>query len=443
MSTTTLDTVVGGARLNRTHLRIVGIAALLMVIDGYDLVSFGSALPHMIAEWGTDPVLMGMVASTTMVGVFVGGLVVAPIADRHGRRPVIAATILTASSASFLCGLVQDPYTLAVLRFAVGLSIGGLMPNFMALTAEISPRRYKAMFVAVVSGFYAVGGMAAATVGILFAPQHGWRVVFLVAGLGVLMVPVVLRRLPESPEYLLLVGDRDRLAPVLARLAPGTSPAEVDAITPAPPAPRSRVRQILSRDNAVSTALIWVFFTMTMILSYALLTWLPVLMRGAGYALGSALWTLVVLNAGGFLGSVAGGWLVTRWTYRRTLVAYFALAALSFVGLATAPSAVVLHLLLFTGGAAVIGILAIIHAFAVEFYPAEVRSTGVGWATGVGRIGAIAGPVIGGVLVAAQLPLHVSFGVFLVPVLVGCVAVVAVAARSYRRGERAVTPAAT
>lgn len=431
MSTTTLTSVVSTSRLNRAHIKVVVIASLLMIIDGYDLVSFGSALPLIIGEWGTDPLVMGYVASAALLGVFFGGLFVSPLADRFGRKPIILITILTASVAAFLTGLVNDPYTLAALRLVVGISIGGLMPNFVALTAEVSPPRYKAIFVAIVSGFYAIGGLAAAFVAIWFAPIAGWRIIFFVAGAGILMVPVVLKFLPESPEYLLVKGDRKRLQEVLDDVNPGIRAESLTAATSSP-ADASRVRQILSRKNVLATVMIWVFFIMTMILSYALLTWLPVLMRNSGFELNSAVLTLVALNLGGFIGSVLGGIFASRFTFRRTLIVYFVVAVLALVGLSFNPSVVVLYTLLFFAGAAIIGILAIIHAFTVEFYPAAVRSTGVGWATGIGRIGAIAGPIIGGMLVAANLPLQVSFLVFIIPASVGCIAVVIAAARTYK-----------
>lgn len=431
MSASTLTSVVSASKLNRAQIKVVVIASLLMIIDGYDLVSFGSALPLIIGEWGTAPVVMGYVASSALLGVFIGGLFVSPLADRFGRKPIIAVTIFTASVAAFLTGLVHDPYTLAALRLLVGISIGGLMPNFMSLTAEVSPPKYKAMFVAIVSGFYAIGGLAAAFVAIFFAPVAGWRVIFFVAGAGVLMVPVVLKYLPESPEFLLLTGDRVRLQKVLDEVSPGVRAESLTRSTNSSLV-GSRVRNILSRQNALATVMIWVFFIMTMVLSYALLTWLPVLMRNSGFELSSAVLTLVALNLGGFIGSVLGGIFATKYTFRRTLVAYFLVAVLALIGLSFNPNAVVLYALLFVAGAAIIGILAIIHAFTVEFYPAAVRSTGVGWATGVGRIGAIAGPIIGGMLVAAALPLQASFLVFIIPAAIGCVAVIIVAARTYR-----------
>ena len=431
MSASSLMSVVGTAPLNRAQIKVVVIASLLMIIDGYDLVSFGSALPLILADWGADPVVLGYVASSALLGVFLGGLFIAPLADRFGRKPMIAITILAASVAAFLCGFVHDPYTLAALRLVVGMTIGGLMPNFMALTAEVSPPRYKAVFVSTVSAFYAIGGLLAAFVGIWLAPVYGWRIVFFVAGASIVMVPIVLKMLPESPEYLLVKRDTVRLQRVLDEVSPGTR-AEDLAAAARTPAPRSRVRQILSRRNALATIFIWVFFIMTMILSYALLTWLPVLMRNSGYELNNAILTLVALNFGGFIGSILGGILATRFTFRRTLIVYFGTAVVALVCLSFNPAMVALYGLLFVAGAAIIGILAIIHAFTVEFYPAAVRSTGVGWATGVGRIGAIAGPIIGGILVAAQLPLQASFLVFIIPAVVGCIAVIIVAARKYQ-----------
>ncbi|MGO2112522.1 MAG: MFS transporter [Pseudoclavibacter sp.] len=425
-------TTLTGVRLNRSHLKVVVISALLMTIDGYDLVSFGSALPLLIADWGVDSVLMGYVASAALLGVFVGGLLVSPLADRVGRRPVIAGTILVAGLAAFACGFTSDPFTLAALRFVVGLAIGGLMPNFISLTAEVAPPRYRAGFVATVSAFYAIGGLIAAWVGMTLAPAFGWQIVFILAGVAVLFAPISLWLLPESPEFLAVRGERARLARTLAEYAPGVDPDTFGAAIGDRESARSPVTRILSRSNALATVFIWVFFTMTMILSYALLTWLPVLMQQSGYALASSVLTLVSLNIGGFIGSVAGGWIAARFTFRRTLTVYFCLAVLALVGLAFNPPAVVLYLILAIAGFAVIGILAIIHAFAVEFYPAAVRSTGVGWATGVGRIGAILGPIIGGMLVAAALPLPVNFLVFVAPAAIGLIAVLVVAARRYR-----------
>jgi AAHS family benzoate transporter-like MFS transporter len=241
----------------------------------------------------------------------------------------------------------------------------------------------------------------------------------------------VLKHLPESPEYLAQVGHRDRLNAVMKQIEPAWDPNTALA-PPVHSGGKSRIAQLFTHGNALATSLMWVFFIMTMVLSYALNTWLPKLMQNAGYELGPAMWTLVILNAGGLFGSIAGGWIAGRTSYRKTLIGYFALAIVSLLLLSVKPNAFLLNVLLFTAGAAVIGILAIIHAFAVEFYPAHIRSTGVGWATGTGRIGAIAGPILGGALVAAGLPLQLNFVLLTIPAVLGVTAVVIVAARRFK-----------
>ncbi|CAH0269172.1 Gentisate transporter [Arthrobacter sp. Bi83] len=206
MSQTSVATVVGSAKISRFHLKAAAICALLMIADGYDLVSFGSVIPHLMKDWGTDPITLGVVGSTALAGMFAGGLVVAPLADKYGRRKLIVAGLILASIAAFACAFADTPLVLGALRFVVGVALGALVPNFMALTGELSPTKSKAFFVATVSAFYAVGGVGAALLAIYIEPVLGWRGVFYVAGLSILLVPVVLKHLPESPEYLAHVG---------------------------------------------------------------------------------------------------------------------------------------------------------------------------------------------------------------------------------------------
>lgn len=431
MSQNSVATVVGSAKVNPFHLKAAGICALLMITDGYDLVSFGTVIPHLMKDWGTDPVTLGVVGSMALAGMFAGGLLMAPLADKYGRRKLIVSGLILASIAAFACSFAESTLVLGALRFVVGAALGGLVPNFMALTGELAPAKSKAFFVATVSAFYAVGGVGAALLAIFIEPVLGWRGVFYVAGLSILLVPVVLKHLPESPEYLAHIGDRGRLNAVMKQIEPAWNP-DTALTPPVPSAGKSRIAQLFTHGNALATSLIWALFIMALVLSYALNTWLPKLMQNAGFELGPAMWTLVILNAGGLFGSIAGGWIAGRTSYRKTLVWYFALAIVSLLLLSVKPDAFMLNVLLFTAGAAVIGISAIIHAFAVEFYPVHIRSTGVGSATGTGRIGAIAGPILGGVLVAAGLPLWLNFVLLTIPAVLGVTAVVIVAARRFK-----------
>jgi len=169
--------------------------------------------------------------------------------------------------------------------------------------------------------------------------------------------------------------------------------------------------------------MVWLAFGMCLLMVYGLNTWLPKIMIASGFDLGSSLQFLVVLNIGATVGALAGGWLGDRFGNKKVLVAFFALAVLSLVLLGMNPASVLLNALLFVAGATTIGTLAVIHAFGADYYPTSIRSTGVSWCSAIGRFGAIAGPLLGGSLLALKLPPAQNFLVFAAP---GAVAILAV-----------------
>lgn len=265
--------------------------------------------------------------------------------------------------------------------------------------------------------------MLSALLAIVMIPAWGWQSVFYVAVLPVLAVPLMLRWLPESAAFLELKGRRAELDALLLRVDPAYRPGTQLPVGAAPERARGRVAQLFDGRQALGTLLLWLAFAMCMLMSYGLNTWLPKLMAGGGYALGSSLAFLVTLNIGATLGALFGGWLADRLGAGRTLVLFFALAAASLAALGLRPGPWLLNTLLVVAGATTIGTLAVIHAYAAQFYPAWVRSTGVGWAAGVGRLGAIAGPLLGGSLLALELPFQQNFLAFAVPGVVGALAI--------------------
>lgn len=426
----TVESVVSNAQLTKFHVGVIVMCSLLMIIDGYDMISYGTVIVNLMGEWKMSLVTAGTLGSMALVGMLVGGLTISPLADTLGRRPVMITCVTVASLASLSCAFTTGPIQLGALRFVVGMFLGALVPNSIALISELAPRASKALLVTLVSSFYSVGGVAAAVFAIKFEPMWTWRAVFYVAGLSLLLVPVLVKALPESPEFLAIDGQQDRLIEVLKKVDSSSDLTDVVA-TPRADVAKGRVAQLLTNGNALNGLLIWTFFAMCMLLSYGLNTWLPKLMQTAGYELSSALWTLVVLNIGGTAGAIFGGWLADRWTFRNTLVTYFVAASVSLVGLSFQPNAIVLNLLLLVAGGATIGALAIVHAFAVEFYPTEVRSTGVGWAAGIGRIGAIGGPTLGGALLTLNLSFQQNFAAVAVPGIIGALAVAVVTKRKF------------
>lgn len=372
--------------------------------------------------------------------MLLGGLLLAPRADRWGRRPMLIGCLIGASVFTAGCALAPNFATLFVSRTAVGVCLGALVANFTALVGEFAPRRFRALLIWLVASTYSVGGIVAALTAIRVIPAFGWRTVFWIGAASILLLPLLITLLPESPAYLARrPGRRRELERVLRGVAPGIDPGSVSVGTGAERPPRASVREMLRAGGTVSTVLIWVVFAMTMLLSYALNTWLPSLMTAAGYPITSGLANLVVLNLGGIIGALAAGFLADRIGSRRVIMIWFLLATSALAALALRPPAAILQLLLIVAGACTIGTLAIIHALAVEHYPAHVRSTGIGWAAGIGRIGAIGGPVLGGGLIGLALPFQVNFLAAAVPGILGALAVVLVGVSRPHRPAAPVT----
>jgi len=417
MKTTSVSEVIDAAPFNRTHLLILLWGCFIMLFDGYDMVIYGSVVPRLMQEWQLSAIEAGTLGSCALFGMLFGGTLLAPLADRFGRRKLIILTTLLASLAAFMTGHAETPLALGACRLVTGLALGALVPSAVNLISEFAPQGRRSTMITVMSSFYSVGAVLSALLAIAVIPQWGWQAVFYVAVLPVLAVPFMLRYLPESAAFLELKGRRAELERLLAKVDPAFRPGtELHLAGSDQPVDKARLAQLFGPGQALATLLLWVAFAMCMLMSYGLNTWLPKLMAQGGYPLGSSLAFLVTLNIGATVGALFGGWLADRLGVQRTL------------GLNPGP--LLLNLLLLVAGATTIGTLAVIHAYASIAYPAHIRSTGVGWAAGIGRLGAIAGPMLGGSLLSMQLPIQQNFFAFALPGVIGALAIAFIQVRA-------------
>ena len=431
MRTLDVNALLDNATFNAFHWRVLFWCSLIIVFDGYDLVIYGVVLPVLMQEWGLTPLQAGALGSYALFGMMFGALFFGSLSDRIGRRKVIAFCVVLFSFFTVLNGLARNPTEFGICRFIAGLGIGGVMPNVVALMNEYAPKRSRGLLVAIMFSGYSVGGMLSAGMGIVLIPQFGWQAVFYVAAVPLVLLPLAMRQLPESVSFLFASGAQARAGAVLQQVEPSytASPGDRFSIVSGSIA-NARVGQLFEGGRAFSTLMLWVAFFCCLLMVYALNSWLPKLMNNAGYGLSSSLGFLIVLNLGAIIGAIGGGWLGDRFRLDRVLVAFFAMAAVSISLLGLKSPTPVLYLLIAVAGAGTIGTQILANACAVQFYPAHVRSTGLGWAMGVGRTGAIIGPVVGGALLAAQLPLPLNFLVFAAP---GAVAALAMMLFIYRR----------
>ncbi|WP_306391651.1 MFS transporter [Telluria beijingensis] len=413
------------ARFNGFHASLLLWCAVIIICDGYDLAVAGIALPSIMSEMGVTAQDAGFMVSSALFGMMFGAIFLGTLADRIGRRWTIVICLFLFSVFTAAAGFTSDPYMFGVMRFLAGLGIGGVMPNVVAQMTEYSPRKIRATMVTLMFSGYAVGGMLAAVLGKGLIEQHGWQSVFLAAGVPVLLIPFILKSMPESMPFLIKQGRIDELKGILARMEPGYRPGAADdfQIPATERATGAPIGKLFQEGRGFSTIMFWIAFFMCLFMVYALSSWLAKLMAGAGYSLGSALTFVLVLNFGAVIGAVGGGWLADRFHIKYVLVGMYALAAVSIALLGYPMPGPLLFLVVGLAGASTIGTQIVTYAYAGQFYPSAVRSTGIGWASGVGRSGAILAPIVIGTLVGMSLPLQQNFLAISVPAVIATIAV--------------------
>ncbi|MCA8057388.1 MULTISPECIES: MFS transporter [Burkholderia cepacia complex] len=423
-----LNSLVDNAPLNRFHYGNLFWCAIVVVFDGYDLAVAGVALPSIMQDMRVSPASAGFMVSSALLGMMFGAVIFGMLADFFGRRWTIAASLLIFSSFTAAAGFTHDPTLFSVLRFVGGIGLGGVMPILVAQMTEYSPLRIRSTLVTLMFSGYSVGGMLAAVLGKALLLKYGWESVFIAAGLPAVLVPFVLRYMCESMSFLNRNGHVNELRKIAIAIEPTLRSADSYSfhLSEADKAERPGLATLFAEGRGVSTLLIWVTFFMGLFVVYALSSWLAKLMASAGYSLGSALTFVLVLNAGALVGAVSGGWLADRFNSKRVLVGMFVCAAISIFLLGFKLPHSLLLVTVFMAGASTIGTQMTAYAFAGQFYPAAVRGTGIGWASGVGRVGAILAPVIIGALVGMSLPLQQNFIAIAIPSAVAAIAMLCV-----------------
>jgi AAHS family 4-hydroxybenzoate transporter-like MFS transporter len=366
---------------------------------------------------------MAPVGVAGLVGLMIGALTLGPLADKIGRRMVIIGSTLMFGVMTLLTGLLADSVTgLVVLRFLTGLGLGGAMPNSIAMTAEYAPRRRQATMVMVMFCGFPIGASFAGFVSAFLIPAFGWRAMLYLGGvLPIALVPLLLVELPESIRHLVLQGNQTaQVAAILSRINRAlVFPAGTRFAISEQHGHGVPVGHLFREGRALPTVLLWIVFFMSLLNIFLINFWLPTLTHDAGIALVLANMATGLFQAGGVVSTLLGGRAVdTFGAYRVLSPAYF-FAAVSIGALGFAVFSPPLLLIVATvAGFCLIGGQTGVNALASTFYPTFIRSTGVGWALGIGRFGGIAGPAIGGTLLAFGLPPKQIFLCACVPALI-------------------------
>lgn len=422
--TTNAETIIEKTKISKFHGMLLFWGAVLMLFDGFDLTIYGAVVPTIMDEWGISAVQAGRYGSYALFGMMFGALIFGTLADKLGRKKIILICASIFSLFMLLTGLAPSPEVFGLFRFITGLGLGGMMPNVIGLISEYSPEGMRSRMIATIMAGYSIGGVIAAFLGMILISNFGWESVFFFGAIPLLFLPFLAKALPDSVGTLVDKNDQKEIQKVLVNVNPTYKPSENEIfVLNKPKETSSPVSSLFTRKRGFLTVMIWLTYFMSLLMIYGLNTWLPKFMTEAGFPLGSSLSFLLALNVGATIGAILMGWVADRWGVGRSLVLFFLIATISITSLGYATDMTLLYIIVAIAGAATVGTQNLAHSYTSQFYPITIRSTALGWALAVGRIGGILGPVIGGILLASHLTLQLNFLVFAIPGVIAAFAV--------------------
>lgn len=395
---------------------MVALCCLINVIDGYDVVSLSYAAPVLLKEWGTAPAMLGTVFSAAAVGLAMGAFLLAPLSDRFGRRPMMLGALVAITISHAFSAVSHSIYELMALRFVMGLGLGLLVVSLNVMVSEYANDKHRSMLLSVLHSGFTVGMMLGGLLAALVLEPYGWRAIF-VAGtlINILLLALLFLFMWESPAFLVLRQPASALRRINAILTRLGHPA-VDRLPDKPATVRrgANVAAMLARGQRQMNLLFWTASLTYAVIGYFLLNWKPKVLVDAGLTPTEASWVGASVGVMGVLGHLAMGWLARGTDPRRLTAIFFAALGVSLVLFGNVQSAVPLIVMVGLLQFFTVGAYTGLFLTAVALYPPERRNLGIGFMVGFGRLGAIIGPFLGGVLLGADMGRSATFAVFAV-----------------------------
>lgn len=423
-----IKTILDDRPLSAFQIRVVLLGLLVLVLDGMDTTAVGFIAPALVADWKIAHVALSPVFMSGLFGLAVGALTAGPIGDRLGRKVVVVSSVFLFGIFSLASSFANDLTTLTLLRFLTGLGLGASMPNTATLVSEYAPAKHRNFLITLVYSGFAIGGAIGGAASNTLIELFSWRAVLFAGGVlpiafGILMILA----LPESIRFLATRQDKQReVQRVMQKLAPDVlhSGAMIYVTDDNAGSRKGKVAVIVGRGYIVGTMSLWIGVFATLFTLYLINSWLPLMIKGAGMSLRDASLIATFGQVGGALGSLAVGWFMDRYSPHKVLCAtHFAagLCALSIA--ATERTFITTSLLVCVMGYCMNSLNVGYVALAARFYPTSVRATGTSWEQGIGRIGAIGGAAIGGVLLATSWSFNAVFAALCFPMAIGVISI--------------------
>ena len=420
---------INESRMSGFQKQAVAICVGLNMLDGFDVLAMAFTASSVSSDFGLSGAQLGLLLSAGLFGMAGGSLFLAPFADRYGRRSLTLLCLALLTTGMLLSAVARGATELLLYRVITGVGIGGMLASLSVITSEYSSNRWRSTNISLSATGYPIGATIGGSIVTVLIASYGWRSVFVFGALtSALMIPIVAWRLPESLDFLLARRPANALRHLNA-LMRHMGRAEVSAlpelVTPSS-STRVSMRSLFSGTLLRSTLLIWASFFLVMFSFYFVMSWTPRLLVTAGLSAQQGITGGVLLNLGGIAGGTLFGLLASRFPLRGLALRFIGLTAglLLVFGLLASQLTLALAFPVAIGiGIFLFGSMVGLYSMTPILYPAEVRTTGMGWAIGIGRIGAILSPMIVGRLVDGGWQTSHLYYAFAVPLLVAALTV--------------------
>jgi AAHS family 4-hydroxybenzoate transporter-like MFS transporter len=416
--------VVDAAPVGKLIIAVVALCAGVSFLDGFDILAISYVAPVIGAAWKLPREAFGPIFAAHYIGAAAGSVFFGWYADRYGRRIGVIVPTAIFGVFALLTVYAYDFRSLFVLRMLIGIGLGGALSNAIAMVAEYSPQRARATLVSVMYAAFPLGGVIGGPISAALIAHYGWHAVFVLGGvLPLLLTVALLLWLNESIRFMVLSKVApERIAGILRRMAPSFEPTPGDVYV----LPQSRgvsnrpTREIFSREFVRATVLLCIAAFMAQLVIVYVVTWMPLVLASIGMPVTSAILASVAFSVGGIFGAIGLARIIDKDKSYRGLVVTFLLSAVSIAGIGyLASNWYGLLAITFLTGLLTVGANIVLSAYSATVYPTAIRSTGVGWVIGWGRIGAIAGALFGTALVAAGLTIEIAYVIAAVPAIIG------------------------
>ncbi|RFB79453.1 MFS transporter [Methylovirgula sp. 4M-Z18] len=429
-----IRTILNESRFTAFHWLVFGMCFFIVLLDGFDTSAIGYVAPALVSEWGIARPDLAPVLSAALFGLAFGALAAGPLADSFGRKRIMIGAVLIFALASFASARAGDVNALTIWRFVTGVGLGAAMPNAVTMMSEYCPDRLRALITNAMFCGFPLGASLGGFVAAWMIPQWGWRSVLLLGGTApFLLCLILIWKMPESIRYLVArEGDPDKITAILRRFAPAGARAKAFFLDEPGRVAKAGPALIVSKPYLVGSLMLWIAYFMGLVIFYALINWMPVLLKDAGLDPRTATLIAALFPLGG-IGAIASGWLMDHYNANKVLAVFYLLTAAAVYAIGQAAgSSGLLAFIVFLGGALMNTAQSSLPALAAQFYPTAGRATGVAFMLGVGRFGGIAGSF----LVAELTRRQVDFsGIFAIVAIAGVIATIALIVKYFAHPE--------